>query len=415
MSNSPPSSSPAPHLQTFRARYLFTAAGEAIPDGVLAVKNGQVVWAGKPSASGPTPEDQGDVAILPKFVNAHTHLEFSDLSQPIAASSDPNDFPAWIENVVAHRRRRAETLADPAAAKQAAILAGWRECQDGGARGVGEIATAPWPPPSESVEAAPMRAFLELLSLAPERIDAVEDAARSHLSQSGGRWRPGLSPHAPYTVHPDLLERAVRLSAETKTPLAMHLAESRQELELLKTGGGAMKTMLQNLGAWPQDASFFGGIRPLDYLRVLSQAHQALVVHGNYLQADEIEFLAKHRQKMTVVYCPRTHAFFQHARYPLAELRAAGVSLALGTDSRASNPSLSMWEEACFAAQKHSELPPRTILQMAIGDLSEFPPNRLSDWMMVQLPSSVQGDPYELLWNSHSPRIRDDWRRGDSL
>ena len=73
---------------------------------------------------------------------------------------------------------------------------------------------------------------------------------------------------------------------------------------------------------------------------MLATAHRALVIHGNYLAGDEIDFVAAHRERMSLVYCPRTHAYFGHEPYPLAEMLAAGVRVAVGTDSRASNPDL---------------------------------------------------------------------------
>ncbi len=107
------------------------------------------------------------------------------------------------------------------------------------------------------------------------------------------------------------------------------------------------------------------GTRPLDYLRRLADAPRALVIHGNYLAREEQEFLAAHAERMTLVYCPRTHAYFAHPRYPLAELLAAGVRVALGTDSRASNPDLGMLGEFRHAATAHRDVPIDTILEMA--------------------------------------------------
>ena len=80
----------------------------------------------------------------------------------------------------------------------------------------------------------------------------------------------------------------------------------------------------------------------LDLLEAHGTTERVLVIHGNYLVQDEINFLAAHRDRMSLVYCPRTHAYFSHEPYPLAEMIKAGVRVAVGTDSRASNPDLKL-------------------------------------------------------------------------
>ncbi|HUE73499.1 MAG TPA: amidohydrolase family protein, partial [Pirellulaceae bacterium] len=144
-------------------------------------------------------------------------------------------------------------------------------------------------------------------------------------------------------------------------------AESRQELELLESHSGPLVELLVKLNAW-FPAALPRGMRPLDYLETLQNAHRALVVHGNYLAADEIEFLAARRENMSVVYCPRTHAFFGHEPYPLAEMLRGGVRLAVGTDSRASNPDLSMLAELRHIARSQARPSGAEILKM--GTLS---------------------------------------------
>ncbi len=117
----------------------------------------------------------------------------------------------------------------------------------------------------------------------------------------------------------------------------MHLAESREELELLRHGTGPLRALLEELGA--RDAALFRpGTRPLEYLRLLAQAHRALVIHGNYLDDEEIGFLGTNAERMAVVYCPRSHAWFGHSPYPLEKMLAAGVAAALGTDGEARRP-----------------------------------------------------------------------------
>ena len=167
--------------------------------------------------------------------------------------------------------------------------------------------------------------LMELIAPKPERAEAAKSLAAEHLglvpqrteSADEPHWRGGLAPHAPYSVCPEMLAAATKLSREHRLPLAFHLAESRQELELTQSGSGPFRRLLEELGAWDPGA-FSRRARPEAFLRQLANAHRALVIHGNFLNADEMRFLADHAQRMAVVYCPRTHAWFDHDPYDLA-------------------------------------------------------------------------------------------------
>ena len=193
------------------------------------------------------------------------------------------------------------------------------------------------------------------------------EIAEQHLRQpaSPGIVR-GLSPHAPYSVHPQLLNRLMMLAQEHAVPVAMHLAETRDELELLDSGTGPLVDLLNDFGVW--DPEFIPrGSKPLDYLRPLSQAERGLVIHGNYLSDEELDFLTRHPQ-LSVVYCPRTHAAMGHPPHPWQAMQQRGINVCIGTDSRASNPDLSIWEELRLLQGLAPELPASEILKFGTSN-----------------------------------------------
>ncbi len=112
------------------ARYVFPIAGPPLAGGVVTLAGDRIVAVGE-NRSGCAPLDLGNVAILPGMVNAHTHLEFSDLTTPLGTSG--NRLTDWIARVVAHRRAK-----DPGGDPRADGLV---QCARGGATSVGEIAT----------------------------------------------------------------------------------------------------------------------------------------------------------------------------------------------------------------------------------------------------------------------------------
>lgn len=391
---------PSTDRRVITARYVFPVVGPPLEHARITIADGRIA-ALEPATRGPVDLDLGDVAILPALVNAHSHLEFSDLAVPLGTPGMP--LPEWIAAVVAQRRAAAETLDS-----HAAVARGAQEALATGTGLVGEIGTAAWATGGISIDPLAATIFHEALGLAdhlwPDRTEAIRTLVTRPATD---QWQHGISPHAPYSTHPSLVEALVQLAAQRQLPVAMHLAESREELEFLRTGSGPFRQLLEDLGAW-QAGAIEPNRRPLDYLQLLRPASPALVIHGNYLAADEIAFLAEHRPTMSLVYCPRTHAYFQHAPYPLAELLAAGVRVAVGTDSRASNPDLDLLAELRQAAHRHPDVSPAEILRLGThsaatalgrakthGTLQVGRPAHLT---IVPIAGRPADDPHELLW-----------------
>lgn len=346
--------------------------------------------------------DLGDVALLPGLVNAHTHLEFSDLTVPI---DPPSPFTDWIRNLVNHRRSRTED-------SQSIVAQGFAEAVETGTRIIGEIATSEWSPDlRETAQPCQMIAFRELLGLLPEQSAEQLAIAIQHLERATEEEHKfltrGLSPHAPYSVHPDLFQQLVSLCLEKQAPLAMHLAETRAELELLSQGTGEFVEMLSAFGVW-REGLIPRNLRVLDYLKPLADLPRALVVHGNYLNDEEIAFLAEH-PNLSVVYCPRTHAYFGHTNHPWPKLVEAGVRVVLGTDSRASNPDLNLWKEVQFLHKKHPQVPPNQWIRWATRDgaialygedtkFGTLQPGHPASFASLPLSNPRSADPYAALF-----------------
>ncbi len=340
-----------PTQRCFAARWILPIARPPIQGGWLRVQGDRIVEV-RSDAPPAEAENLGDVAILPRGVNAHTHLEFSDCQQPIGQVG--TSLSDWIGQVVA--ARTGKTRRD----QEQAIRRGLEESRQAGVCLIGEIATPPCDYPAE-VACPEVYTFAEVLGLRQDRSDERIAAA---AAQVAARTDSGFSPHAPYSTSREAIQSCLELAIGGKRMIAMHVAESPAERELLVNGSGPFATALKSMGVW-HDGSFPWSDRPvLELIDQLSTAPRALLVHGNDLTDREIERLAKHPQ-MTVVYCPRTHAFFQYEPHPVARLLAAGVRVALGTDSRASNPDLNIWQEVRQLFEHRSDLDPEAVLAMA--------------------------------------------------
>lgn len=421
-----------PTSRALRARWIFPGDAPPLAHACVTMHGDTIIAVGE-APDGVAVTDLGDVAIVPGLVNAHTHLEFSDRADPIGQSG--MRFSDWIRAVVEQRRRElAERSAEQLAADRvAATRMGVKESRTAGVTTLGEIARPGWSvetlDESLSTVVSPSTVvFLELLGLRRERTEPLLALAREHLDLAARsrhvetsassvsprrRWLAGLSPHSPYTVSPALLERVCDLSREQNVPVAMHLAESFEELELLSAHSGPLVETLETLDAWDPTA-VPRGITPSDYVEILSRAARTLVVHGNFLGPREWTVLAQHRDRMSLVYCPRTHARFLGDRYPLRELLAAGVRVAVGTDSRATNPDLSLWSELKFIAAKHADVAPERILSMGtadgaaalgLADRGRIAPGMLADLTIVQGATGEFADPWEWLWSEPSETV----------
>jgi cytosine/adenosine deaminase-related metal-dependent hydrolase len=322
-------------------------------------------------------------------------------------------FTDWIREVIRYRRESAVQGEDGALLRKRAIERGLAESRSQGVAALGEIATPDWPADvlGSSGEVSQVCAFMELLGLKRERSEGLWQLALAHLKTAAAqhRWSPGLSPHAPYTVPFELIQRLCRLSTGSGVPLAMHLAETAEEVELLAAHSGHLVELLCELDAWDAGA-VPRGTRPLDYLRELATSARALVIHGNYLTEPELAFLGQHRDCMSLVYCPRTHAYFGHGRYPLLRALELGVNVSLGTDSRASNPDLSLLREMRHVCRAFPEIAPSQVLRMGTlggatalaldAEFGSLEPGKRAVFCLVPLADHSPIDPHELLLNS---------------
>jgi cytosine/adenosine deaminase-related metal-dependent hydrolase len=380
---------------TLTARYVFPVDRPPLKSGVVVITGDRIAGV-RSRDQRPADFDFGNAAIVPGFVNAHTHL---DLSGARGIARPSADFIEWLQQVIAYRagRSRADVEQD--------IRAGIAESLRFGTTLIGDIAHEGLS--TDALLAAPLRSvvFRELIGLTFERVAKTWEGFRwwREAFPESETCKPGVSPHAPYSAS----EYLYFMAATSNLPLATHLAESPYEIELLERHNGPFAEFLQGLGAWEPD-----GLAPgIDRIIELCQrSGTALFAHGNYLSRDTTL-----SPSASIVYCPRTHAAFGRPPHPFREFLSRGIRVALGTDSLASNPDLDLLTEARFVHARCPDVPGATLLRMATlsgaealgfadvtGDLS---PGKSADFAIVDLPDRDAADPHELLLGSNLPVI----------
>ena len=345
-------------VQYYRAKWIVSHQSGVFENGYIALKNGVIVNIGSGSSGEPS-IDLGEIALIPGLINPHTHLEFSNLKQPIGEPSQ--GFVEWVRKVI--NRRRAIPTEDLSKFKLQSIHSGILESIKSGVVVIGEIATEPIQPEWYSSPGLATVAFIERIISSNESLDAGLAGAMEIVNSLRGKNSPaGLSPHAPYTVTTDALAGLVDIATAKDLPIAMHLAESPEEMELLRSDSGPFIDLLESVDAQTRFSEHRYKTL-LEYLEQLNRCRKVLVIHGNYFGHDEFEFMGRHADTMTLVYCPRTHHFFGHPPYPVELVAKHAVHFALGTDSRASSPDLNLWREQQFVLNTYQGLNPQETLK----------------------------------------------------
>jgi cytosine/adenosine deaminase-related metal-dependent hydrolase len=321
-----------------RAGRVYPVTAPPLDDGAVLVGDDGRIAAVGPHARVPIPPaaellEYRDAVLVPGLVNCHTHLELTHL----AGQNREDDFARWIRRV---RELKQETTPERflAAAEQGV--------RDGWARGVTCVADT-------GDSGAPLQVLHELggRGIYYQEIFGP-DAGQVHESMSGlraavdalrvyasTRLRVGISPHAPYTVSAPLYRAVARYARAERLPVAVHLAESRAETELVRDGAGPFADALARRGI-----TFAAQhVSPVEYLHRLGVLDGALCIHCVQIDARDIGLLKT--DHAAVAHCPHSNRAHHHGRAPLAELRNAGVPTGLGTDSVVSVGELDLWAE----------------------------------------------------------------------
>lgn len=349
-------------LILFAKTLLTMDRSRPIEDGFVLIQGSRILQVGKRKDLYTLPSvrmlDLGDTILLPGLINAHCHLDFTFLKGRVRYQGGFRD---WL------KKMGERTRATPPADFRRSIRTGIRDCLDYGTTTLCDVSTS-W----ESyplLRRSGLRAFvfLEMIDLGQpstavycrrfqERLRAlVEELPPTPTF----RW--GLSPHTPFTASRELFEWTGKyLDHHRDIPTTLHLSESREEMDYFKKGTGPMASRIRLLSPhW----DFPWNTTPVQYLNGCGWLPKLdLGVHLNVLDERDLKLLAKNR--IAVVHCPGSHAFFNHPRFKYETLRRHRITLCLGTDSLASNRSLSLFREMRLFRKNHPSVPAGEILSM---------------------------------------------------
>lgn len=332
----------------YSARWVLPITGQTIEYGAVAVEGSKVAAVGtcallKEQYPDAAFEDFGEAAILPGFINTHSHLELTAMRGYL--EREERDFTAWLAKLTFARlshmtaddiyisalwgameaaRAGVTTLADASDTASASL----RALNDVGLRGIVY---------QESFGPDP-RLAVENLEKLREKISALREYETASV-------RAGVSPHAVYTVCAPLIELIARYALDENLPLMMHAAETEAEDLLVRKGRGPFAENLARRGiVWRTP-----GVSVIEYLeRTGLLATRPLLAHC--IRTDEADIERIKEAKAAIAHCPKSNAKLNHGCAPFAAFINRGTRVGLGSDSVASNNVCDMLEEARFAA-----------------------------------------------------------------
>lgn len=393
-----------PSVVVHRAPWVLPIARSPITDGGVAVQSGRITAVGRFSEIARnlpdvTVVDHPDSVLLPALVNAHTHLELSHLAH-LSQQPPPATFTGWIENMLVVR---AKSGFNDEAVEEAArsSLVGQ---QHDGVIAIGDISNTGLTKNLFSDFLGKLLCFKEYLGLRASGVEpslqALQTEAVHHLCTA----------HAPYSTHADLLRALKKRALIAGHVFPIHVAEPLAESDMMSRGRGEFVDFLGRRGFW--DGSFqptgidnTGSVQYLHQLGILDD--KTLCVHCIHVSEAEIELLIKTGSKVCL--CPGSNRYLGVGKAPVDRYLQVGMLPALGTDSLASNPKISMWREMQLLADDHPDVDSTDILAMATvggaealgldSEIGSLEPGKQATFLSVLLPDTVKNaaDVYDYL------------------
>lgn len=378
-----------------RAPWLISMAGPIVADGAVVLHDKTIAAVGpfrelEAEFAGAAVEDHDGCVLMPGLINAHIHLELSNLAH-LSQGNPAESFTDWLTEMLSER----EALGVTGPHVEEAALDVLQVQHDSGVLALADIGNTGVARKLVGVFPGLLFPFLEYLGLTRgSLVPALKKLGKAddHIA---------CTAHAPYSTHPELIRALKKRADQLGFLFPIHVAEPVSENSMLTSGTGEMADFLRKRGFYEDTFSWAGidiegSVQYLHSLGVLDE--KTLCVHAIHVSESEITLLKESGAKICL--CPGSNRFLQVGTAPVAAYLRQGILPALGTDSAASNPEVSMWREMQLLAEDHPEIDPYEILRMATAggaaalgieaECGTLDPGRSSHFLAVPVASDLQ-------------------------
>lgn len=341
---------------------LYTGNGDYISNGMMAInQQNRIVEVGIAIRSVGVEEEYFEGALCPGFVNTHCHLELSHLKGKVSQKTGIHNFIVELQKI----RNASEQE------KQEAIKAANEEMIAAGIVAVGDISNDLSTVQTKVDSVIHYHTFVELFGFRTHLADSIiESGQQLKASFAEVGLHSSIVPHSPYSVSDKLFEN---IAAERgNSPLSIHNQESRAENEMYENKSGALVEMMENFG---NDLSTFeatGKSSLQSYLRKISKNTPLLLVHNTFTTAQDIREAQNEHDYLYWCFCPKANLYIENQLPNVPAFVKENVKCTIGTDSLASNDSLSIWEEIQIIKRHYTEIPLEKLIQWATLNGAEF-------------------------------------------
>ena len=341
---------------------LFTSNGKPIEGGMLAIdEENRIVSVGDQLQADGVEVEYFQGALCPGFVNTHCHLELSHLKNKVQRATR---LPRFIQELQQIR------TADEKEIDQAIAIAD-EQMQKNGIVAVGDISNGSSTFKKKKSSSIYYHSFVELFGFDPKKANSVYErgmelkklAEEQQLSAS-------LIPHSPYSVSKALFN--LISATQQNSPLSIHNQETAAENELYQSGKGELAEMLAAFGNNIDDFEIAKSNSLPAYLKLLPVNQKLLLVHNTYTTAEDIELAERLNSNLYWCFCPKANLYIENTLPHIEEFAKRGLKCTLGTDSLASNDTLSIWEEIKTIRHHFPSIEMITLVEWATINGAEF-------------------------------------------
>jgi aminodeoxyfutalosine deaminase len=347
-------------MRKLSADHIFPVSSPPISNGIVVIDDDGKIMDVLPPGQAEDAEHFSGI-ITPGFVNTHCHLELSHMRGKI---SERSGMAGFIRELVTVRKSLDPSGAFPAMEEAE------REMMRSGIVAVGDISNDASTFALKQEKNLFYHTFIEVFDLVPFRAEEVFGKGKELLKKVP--QRASLAPHAPYTVTPALMKLLRDNAKKHNAILSLHNQESPGESELFISKTGGLADAFSKMGSMLDHFELTGKNSLRSVLPQLPSECKVLLVHNTYTSSEDIRWAEEHHGNLYWCFCPNANLYIEGNLPNFMSFYTAGVKATVGTDSLASNWTLSILDELKAIAQNTPQIPLDTLLTWATKNGAEF-------------------------------------------